>query len=253
MQNGNAFPALSKGLSSSNSLEVGGLLAQTDFALSERLGGVLTSAYLAPVQYYEILATRRVWIESHEHYIKQTYRNRCHIATANGVMPLTIPVEKPSGKCATRDVRISAHENWQELHLRAIEAAYNSSPFLEYYKDDFLPFYTKKWDFLFDFNTEMQQMILGLLGLEADIHFTGNYETKLPEGIEDLRDTISPKKDTPYNSAPYYQVFELKFGFLSNMSIIDLLFNMGNEAVLFLNRESRKNQNNLTQIPALGS
>ncbi|MDR1699352.1 MAG: WbqC family protein [Prevotellaceae bacterium] len=197
----------------------------------------LTSAYLAPVQYYETLANHRIWIESYEHYIKQTYRNRCHIATANGLMPLTIPVEKPGGKCATRDVRISAHENWQELHWRSIEAAYNSSPFLEYYRDDFLPFYKKRWTFLFDFNTEIQQMILGLLDLETDIHFTENYETQLPKGCEDWREMISPKKETNYKGQNYYQVFAPKFGFLPNMSIVDLLFNMGTEAVLVLKKQ----------------
>ena len=202
----------------------------------------LTSAYLAPVQYYEMLANRKILIEKNEHYIKQTYRNRCHIASANGVMPLVIPVEKPSGKCATRDVRISAHENWQELHLRAIEAAYNSSPFFEYYKDDFLPFYTKKWNFLFDFNTEIQQMIINLLDLETDIHFTENYESKLPENCEDWREMISSKKETNYKGQTYYQVFEQKFGFLPNLSIVDLLFNMGTESILVLKYEVKKLQ-----------
>lgn len=220
-------------------------LAQVNSSSCGRLGRALTSAYLAPVQYYEILANHRVWLESHEHYIKQTYRNRCHIATANGVMPLVIPVEKPGGKCATRDVRISTHENWQELHLRAIETAYNSSPFWEYYKDDFLPFYKKKWRFLFDFNMEIQQMVINLLDLETDIHLTKNYETRLPATCEDWRETISPKKETDCKAQKYYQVFESKFGFLSNMSIVDLLFNMGPESIFILKKnidyESKKN------------
>jgi len=151
-------------------------------------------------------------------------------------MPLTIPVEKPVGKCATRDVRISAYENWQKLHWQAIETAYNSSPFLEFYRDDFLPFYKKKWNFLFDFNTEIQQMILGLLDLETDIHFTEKYETQLPDGVEDWREMISPKKTTDYKAQKYYQIFEQKFGFLPNLSIVDLLFNTGNEAILVLKK-----------------
>jgi hypothetical protein len=203
---------------------------------TRRATSLLTSAYLAPVQYYELLANRTIQIESHEHYIKQTYRNRCHIATANGVMPLIIPIEKPDGKCITQDVKISSHENWQELHLRAMEAAYNSSPFFEYYKDDFLPFYQKKWKYLFDFNVDIQDMILDLLDIDTDVSFTGEYEAQLPDDITDLRNFLSPKQENNYKGREYSQVFQERFGFLPNLSIVDLLFKMGPEAVLFLNK-----------------
>lgn len=197
----------------------------------------LTSAYLAPVEYYSALAQAEVaFLEHCDYYVKQTYRNRCHIAAANGQMPLSIPVEKVSAeKILTRDVRISDHNDWQLNHWRSIESAYNSTPFFEYYKDDLLPFYQKKWTFLWDFNQEIQAKILELLGLNPEIRLTEDYKISLAENVLDLRESIHPKKETPFeNSKPYYQVFEQRFGFQSGLSIIDLLFNMGNESILIL-------------------
>lgn len=198
----------------------------------------LSTAYLAPIQYYGKLARYPVFIERDCNYVKQTYRNRCNIASANGVMPLTIPVDKgEKEKCLTRDIRISSHADWQTLHWRAITSAYNSTPFFEYYIDDLIPFYEKKWDFLFDFNNEIQQKIIELLDINVNIRFTEEYKTDFSADEMDFRETIHPKKkteDKDFSPVPYYQVFEQKFGFQPNLSIIDLLFNMGNEAVLYL-------------------
>lgn len=198
---------------------------------------ILSTAYLAPIPYYAVLVNAgKIWIECHDNYEKQTYRNRCRIASANGVMDLTVPVEKSEkGKQKVCDARISAHTDWQKNHWRAIEAAYNSSPFFEYYKDDLLPFYTKKWSFLIDFNEQIQSKMLELLDWKADIDFTQHYTEKYDDTFTDLRDAFHPKKsDSDLNDKIYYQVFALKNGFVPNLSIIDLLFNMGNEAVLLL-------------------
>lgn len=106
----------------------------------------LSSAYLAPVEYYtKLLAYDKVLVEQHDHYIKQTYRNRCTIAGPSGELALSIPTVKPDTlKCPMKDIRISDHGNWRHLHWNAIESAYNSTPFFEYYKDDFRPFYEKE-------------------------------------------------------------------------------------------------------------
>jgi len=200
-------------------------------------GVSLTTAYLAPVEYYAALAKAdTVLLEHCDNYVKQTYRNRCHIAAANGSMVLSIPVEKGStAKQLTRDVRISEHSGWQMNHWRSIESAYNSTPFFEYYKDDLIPFYEKKWDFLWDFNQEIQVKILELIDLQPKIIMTSEYRATLDENILDLRESIHPKKDNQTELfKPYYQVFEQRFGFQPNLSIIDLLFNMGNEAVLIV-------------------
>ena len=197
----------------------------------------LSSAYLAPVEYYsEMARADTIFIENCDFYMKQTYRNRCQIAAANGPMALSIPVEKAgSEKILIRDVRISQHNDWQLNHWRSIESAYNSTPFFEYYKDDLLPFYEKKWNFLVDFNLGIQSKILELLNLSTVIQLTTEYKVRLDDTVLDLRETIHPKKENQsLNSKTYYQVFDQRFGFQPNLSIIDLLFNMGNESIFSL-------------------
>ena len=203
---------------------------------------VLTTAYLAPVVYYsEMAKAKTVYIENCDFYLKQTYRNRCQIAAANGSMALTIPVEKAgSVKILTRDVRISQHNDWQIQHWRSIESAYNSTPFFEYYKDELFPFYENKWTFLWDFNQEIQAKMLELMNLDIQIQPTLEYKNRQDEKILDLREVIHPKKENKFvNCDPYYQVFEQRFGFQPNLSIIDLLFNMGNESIFSLIHDSK--------------
>lgn len=200
-------------------------------------GVYLSLAYLAPVEYYVALAkAETVWLEHCDYYVKQTYRNRCHIAAANGIMALSIPVERPGGaKSLTRDVRISDHGNWQANHWRSIESAYNSTPFFEYYKDDLIPFFEKKWNFLWDFNAGIQSKVFELLEMEPCIRLTEEYGADLGNNITDLRESIHPKNEVQTgNFKPYYQVFDQRHGFLPNLSIIDLLFNMGNESQLII-------------------
>lgn len=208
----------------------------------------LSSAYLAPVQYYaKFLQAENILIEQCDNYVKQTYRNRCTIAAANGLMPLSVPVEHSSGvKTPMRDIRIADHGNWRHLHWNAIVSAYNSSPFFEYYQDDFYPFYHRKFEFLIDFNEGLQQTILDLLDIDCPpVGYTEQYKQDFEIDELDMREAIHPKKDwnitdTDFISVPYYQVFEQKFGFQDNLSIIDLLFNMGNESLLVLMRSGAK-------------
>ncbi|MDR3262442.1 MAG: WbqC family protein [Tannerella sp.] len=196
----------------------------------------LSSAYLAPVQYYsKLFSYDTVYIETAENYLKQTYRNRCLIAGANGVQSLTVPVEKPATeKCLTKNIRISDHGHWRHLHWQALVSAYGMSPFFEYYQDDFAPFYERKFDFLFDFNETLRQLVCELTDIRPDVRFTSRYEAAVPD---DFRETIRPKqagRDEAFSPQPYYQVFRDKQGFLPNLSIVDLLFNMGPESALVL-------------------
>ena len=119
----------------------------------------LSTAYLPPISYFsKLYHYNQIGIEIYSNYTKQTYRNRCNIIGANGIMPLSIPIIKPlQSKCPDKDIRISDHDNWQHLHWNAIVSAYGSTPFFEYYQDDLLPFYKKnlKGYFLLDFNSEL--------------------------------------------------------------------------------------------------
>ena len=236
---------------------------------------LLTSAYLAPVQYYtKIYAADCVVEERHDHYVKQTYRNRCVIAGPDGPLPLTVPVEsRPSPHTPTCDVRISDHGNWRHLHWQALTSAYEGSPYFEYYADDFRPFYERRFDFLVDFNDGLRRTVCALLGLETPVipteayldasagtgrltemtswliensgrlteftgRLTGGAATASGFVVTDLRESIRPKQpygtDPAFSAVPYYQVFAQRQGFLPNLSIVDLLFNMGPEARLVL-------------------
>ena len=203
---------------------------------------LLSSAYLPPVQYFAHLqSAEQVWIEQYDHYQKQTYRNRCVIAAPDGPLSLTVPIEKPNTqKAFMRDIRISDHGNWRHLHWNAIESAYNHTPFFEYYKDDFRPFYEKKFDFLVDYNEQLCQLVCQLIDIDTSFQRTESYVAEPSNTIIDLRDAIHPKKevmdDASFVVIPYYQVFQERLGFLPNLSIIDLLFNMGPEAILVLQK-----------------
>jgi hypothetical protein len=200
---------------------------------------VLFSSYLPPVSYFAYLASKTpVIIEQWEHYPKQTYRNRCHIHSANGLLPLSIPVLRGNlDHTAMKNVRISQEVNWQKIHWRSIESAYRSSPFFEYYEEEFSGFYEKKCSYLLDFNSELLAVLLKILKISPDISFSGMYLKSYGNEVLDLRDTIHPKKDTAlFRFEPYYQVFEKKNGFIPDLSIIDLLFNTGPESINYLTK-----------------
>ncbi len=204
---------------------------------------LLSTAYLPPVQWFSRLAANGcVTVEMCESYHKQTYRNRCVIDAPNGAVALTIPVEKPEdGSRRVKDMRISDHDDWRNKHWHALESSYFNTPFFEYYQDDFRPFYEKKYEFLTDFNEALIHKCMELIGIQCEIRHTDSFvdpDEINPSETEDLRFLISPKipyeKDTRFICKPYYQVFAERHGFQGNLSIIDLLFNMGPESILIL-------------------
>jgi hypothetical protein len=196
---------------------------------------ILSTAYLGPIQYYQKLMNYPACIiDNHEHFIKQTYRSRCEIYSPNGVLTLSIPLEKRNKRQPVKDVRISYEYNWQTLHWRSLESSYRRSPFFEYYEDDLRPFYeNKKFDFLIDLNESLQQEILALLKLKPNYRFSTEYKSEY-DNADDFRNIISPKesKDSDPSFSPkiYSQVFETRHGFLPNLSIVDVLFNQGSRA-----------------------
>ena len=231
--------------------------------------------YFGPVQWYQKMHRYdSILLECHDSFIKQTYRNRCVIPTANGVQALTVPVgrvvrDEGLGKSeegrGIRDERlglseemdasltphpssltlhpsslihVSDHGNWRHLHWNALVSAYGDSPFFEYYADDLRPFFERKWEFLYDFDMAITMKMCELLDIHPRITLTDHYvkEEELA-AIDDFRDAIRPKHPLPdpsFEPREYYQVYSSRNGFCPNMSILDLLFNMGNEAIFYL-------------------
>jgi len=192
----------------------------------------LSSTYFGPVQWYQkLLRYAHVFIEHHDSYQKQTYRNRCLIATTNGIQPLTVPV---SLDLHAQCVRVSDHGNWRHQHWQALQSAYGDSPFFEFYEDDLRPFYNERWEYLYDYNEAIRQKMCELLDIHPVVSATTEYQHH-PEN--DFRNSIQPKiiaPDADFQPRRYYQVYELKHGFLPNLSILDLLFNMGPESIFYL-------------------
>ena len=218
---------------------------------------LLSTTYFGPIQWYQKLyRADEVRIERHETFQKQTYRNRCIIATTQGTQALTVPVERSNSQSSIpqflKDIRISDHGNWRHLHWNALRSAYGDSPFFMYYEDDIRPFFERRWDYLFDFNEAIIEKMCELLDIQPNIHYTDQYLPSLDrerlrvgasagmgleEGLLDCRNTIAPKHPVPdpgFTPQRYYQVYEAKHGFLPNLSILDLLFNMGPESVFWL-------------------
>lgn len=199
-------------------------------------GTLLSTAYLAPIQWYtKLLTYPEARIDVHEHYVKQTYRNRCRILMPDGPTDLVLPVEAASTHTPICDLRISEHGAWRHHHWNALRTAYGNSPFFEYYADDLAPFYERRIPFLVDFNEGLRATICQLIDIETPIHLTSSY---VPVAANDCRALISPKQslkaDDDFRAAPYYQVFAQRLGFQPNLSIVDLLFNMGPESILTL-------------------
>ncbi len=202
---------------------------------------LLSTAYFAPIQYYsEFLSAETVYIEQFENFIKQTYRNRCVILGGNGPISLVVPVVKGRGsKILIKDLQISYDTDWQRNHWRTIFSAYNSSPFFEFYKDDIFPFFITKPKFLLDFNMKIHETICELLEIETSTQLTSDFE-KVTPGTLNLRESISPKKNTDNELKSqfknYTQVFSEKLGFIPNLSILDLIFNVGPDSCSYLDR-----------------
>ena len=204
---------------------------------------LLSTAYFAPIQYYsKLFCHKTIYIEIFENYCKQTYRNRCNILAANGELSLTIPIKKTGAKILTKDVKIDYDSRWVSIHLKAIESAYRSSPFYIYYIDDIVPILNKEPTFLVDLNFELQNSILDLLGFKPHIENTANFK-QIPSNCIDLTEVIHPKEskkkpDTNFHCESYYQVFGEKYDFIPNLSILDLLFNMGPSAIETIQKSS---------------
>ncbi len=197
---------------------------------------LLATAYFPPISYFSAInCAEHIFIEQYENFGKQSYRNRCEIMTANGIIPLSVPVVKANSKTLIKDLRIVYTTNWQKLHFKGIESAYKNSPYYEYYIDDLIPFFEKKETFLLDLNNAILATILNLLKLKKNILYTSDYIPQNTPNYTDLRTAIHPKAShrnpgIAFLSHPYRQTFNDRFPFAANLSILDLIFCSGPES-----------------------
>lgn len=173
-------------------------------------------------------------IEQHEHYVKQTHRNRALIYGTNGILPLIIPVQHENlFSIPIHEVKIVPDTNWQKVHWRSLVSAYRNSAFFEYFEDDFAKLYQQKSETLFAFNLELLRLIFRFLNADISISFTSSYQKDVHD-LDDLRTTFESSYLSKTPETSYRQVFSGKHGFISNLSVIDLLFNEGPESKFFL-------------------
>lgn len=215
-------------------------------------GVALSIAYLPNIQYFtKLLAGKPVRLEACETYPKQSYRNRCEILGANGRLALSIPVLQILGNhTPIRQVEIDNSTAWQNQHWRAIQSAYSKSAYFDFVSDFIHPFYKQKFNNLWDFDRALLAAIMQFLEVKANISVTSTFELTPSAGFSDFRTQISPKvtwtNDPQFVATPYFQMFAHKFGFVPNLSIIDLLFNEGLNSLEIINL-SIKNKDNQNQ------
>ncbi len=196
---------------------------------------LVSTAYLPPVEYFSLLSrAEEVLIEREENYLKQSFRNRCYILSAHGPQLLSVPVYLGSlHKTQLKDIRIDYSKRWQQVHIGAIKASYSASPYFQFYFENIEKVISKKTVFLIDLNTELTETVINMLKMKTQLRFTSQFETPA-ESENDFRYRISPKKESGFRVKEYLQVFNNVNGFVHGLSIIDLIFNMGPEAVDYL-------------------
>lgn len=202
-------------------------------------------AYFGPISQYVAMAKAgKLVFENEDNYQKQTYRNRTYIYDANGKLLLNIPIKHASalglGKNKHqkyKDVQIEDQFNWQLQHWRALKNSYQTSPFFEFYEDELYPIYHNSFDYLIDFNYACLEFVKEMLPLEFENEKTSEFDLE-PKELLDLRKLINAKSNFGFENSHYTQVFEPKLGFLPNLCVLDLLFNMGPASLEYLETQN---------------
>ncbi len=205
---------------------------------------ILPTAYHPSILYFVLLmAARKSFVEIHDHYYKQSYRNRCHILSPNGKINLSVPIKKGTRhKTPVCKIEIDYEANWVHNHIKAIETTYYPAPFFEIIFPDILKILNAKPHFLVELNQQLLDYYMDMLGIIPTYYYSENYLENKDNQFDDFREQLHPKKDYlkdfPFLETPYYQVFQDKFGFIPELSILDLLFHLGSEAGLYIRRLS---------------
>jgi len=200
---------------------------------------IFPAFYFGPVSYFaELIHAENLKLEAYEHFPKQTYRNRCYIQGANGKLRLAIPT-KHNGARAIKDIQISDDYNWQKEHFKSLVSAYKSSPYFEFYEDDLAPVFEQKEKFLLDLNLKTLAFINSKLKLDLKFDLTEKHE--LVDEDLDFRNRFNAKTEPTGNHPEYMQVFGEKFGFMPDLSILDLLCNEGPKSSTYLDELKIRN------------
>lgn len=193
---------------------------------------ILPTSYFGPIPYYSILVNSNNYIfEKNENFVKQTTRNRCSIYSSAGKLNLSIPrIRKNSSKTIIKDIRICYNEPWQKIHLKSIITCYNSSPFFDYYKEKISKIYESKATFLIDFNLKSHLLVMDFLKLNSSLNYTKKFE-KIYKSADYRNYAFHSKEDYTYD-----QVYSTKNNFIKDLSVLDLIFNLGPESIDFLKK-----------------
>ncbi len=196
---------------------------------------LVSTAYLAPVEYFSVISrANEISVEREENYLKQTYRNRCYILSAHGPLLLSVPVYLGSlHKTPIKDIKIDYSKRWQQIHLRAITASYNSSPYYEFYFENIEKIISQNHQFLLDLNMELSKEFLEIIKIRKILSYTTYFEPVI-NNENDFRYKISPKNKSLFREKKYSRVFNIDKDFIPGLSIIDLVFNIGPDALKYL-------------------
>lgn len=194
---------------------------------------IMVPPYFGPISCWKQIINSNILWDVHQNYIKQTFRNRTFIHSANGLQILTIPVKHSKIKFSMLDAKIDNSIAWQKNHWRSIKSAYSSSPFFEFYRDSLEGIYIKEYTYLTKFNFDLINLILEWTDIEMKSELSKSYKIQYKNGL-DLRENIENKKYSSSENIIYKQVFSEKNGFLNDLSIIDLIFNEGPNSISYL-------------------
>lgn len=183
-----------------------------------------------------IVQAEKVVFEVEDNYQKQTYRNRAYVAHSNGKLLLNVPIKhaRTGKRQKTKEVQVENDFQWQLQHWKSLQSAYRTSPFFEYYEDELEPLFTQPAKGLIAHNLKIFDLLCELLGIEVAVSRTTVYE--INPAITDLRILVDAKRKTAFLAEPYTQVHGANHSFLPNLSVLDLLFNEGPNAIGYLER-----------------
>ena len=200
----------------------------------------LHPTYFPNILTMSLVVSQKIIWEVWDNFQKQTYRNRCHICTDQGLHRLSVPIKHVGGEQGRqlyRDVRLDDSTAWQRQHWRGLQTAYRTSPYFEFYEDAIAVLFEKRFIHLLDMNFEIMVLLAELIGFDLPEDRTQAYNPELPEGV-DGRFLVNAKDPLPFVNNTYHQVFKDKHGFVANASVLDLLFNMGPETLPYLKRQA---------------